>query len=168
MESRYLDDLIVGALGADPHGSGSGAAYVVYGHAGQNFGANNIVDLSAYPTKEAARNSHDFRPLGLGYANLGTLLMLLGLPYDSSEGRAMAAALTAIMCGRAYAVSAEMAATRRPDAPRTCRSTLVWRQEGHLVARADASFTSLSAALEAKLMARQYDQAPADGAQLSA
>ena len=65
-------------------------------------------------------------------------------------------------------VTAEMAAARRQDSPRTCRSTLVWRQDGHLVARADASFTSMSAALEAKLMARQYDQPAADGALLSA
>ena len=71
-----------------------------------------LVDFSSYPTKTIAQNSHDYRPLGLGYANLGTLLMLLGLPYDSDEGRALAAALTAIMCGRAYAVSAEMAAAK--------------------------------------------------------
>ncbi|MFO0614339.1 MAG: vitamin B12-dependent ribonucleotide reductase [Polyangiaceae bacterium] len=71
-----------------------------------------LVDFSSYPTRSIAQNSHDYRPLGLGYANLGTLLMLLGLPYDSAEGRAMAASLTSIMCGRAYAVSAEMAATR--------------------------------------------------------
>ncbi len=71
-----------------------------------------LVDLSSYPTKHIARNSHDFRPLGLGYANLGTLLMLQGIPYDSDKGRAIAGALTAILCGRAYAVSAEMAASK--------------------------------------------------------
>jgi ribonucleoside-diphosphate reductase alpha chain len=71
-----------------------------------------LVDFSSYPTQSIAQNSHDYRPLGLGYANLGTLLMLLGLPYDSDEGRALAASLTAIMCGKAYAVSAEMASTR--------------------------------------------------------
>jgi ribonucleoside-diphosphate reductase alpha chain len=68
-----------------------------------------LVDLSSYPTEQIAKNSHDFRPLGLGYANLGTLLMLKGIPYDSDEGRAWAAALTAILCGHAYAVSAEEA-----------------------------------------------------------
>jgi len=73
-----------------------------------------LVDYSAYPTARIAQNSHDYRPLGLGYANLGTLLMLLGLPYDSDEGRAMAAALTSIMCGHAYKVSAEMAASKGP------------------------------------------------------
>jgi ribonucleoside-diphosphate reductase alpha chain len=68
-----------------------------------------LVDLSSYPTQRIAQNSHDYRPLGLGYANLGTLLMLKGIPYDSEEGRAWAGALTAIMCGEAYAVSAEEA-----------------------------------------------------------
>ncbi|MBS2014399.1 MAG: vitamin B12-dependent ribonucleotide reductase [Deltaproteobacteria bacterium] len=71
-----------------------------------------LVDLSSYPTKDIARNSHDYRPLGLGYANLGSLLMQMGVPYDSTEGRAIAAALTAIMCGKAYATSAEMASTK--------------------------------------------------------
>nr|WP_245678336.1 vitamin B12-dependent ribonucleotide reductase [Chondromyces crocatus] len=75
-----------------------------------------LVDYSSYPTKPIAKNSHDYRPLGLGYANLGTLLMLLGLPYDSDEGRAVAASLTSIMCGHAYKVSAEMAATKGPFA----------------------------------------------------
>ncbi len=68
-----------------------------------------LVDLSSYPTEEIAKNSHDYRPLGLGYANLGTLLMLKGIPYDSDQGRAWAGALTALMCGTAYAVSAEEA-----------------------------------------------------------
>src|SRR3954471_24246626 len=68
-----------------------------------------LVDLSSYPTDRIAQNSHDYRPLGLGYANLGTLLMLKGIPYDSEEGRTWAAALTAIICGHAYSVSAEEA-----------------------------------------------------------
>ncbi len=59
-----------------------------------------LVDFSSYPTRTIAKNSHDYRPLGLGYANLGTLLMLQGIPYDTDEGPPMAAALTAIMCGR--------------------------------------------------------------------
>jgi ribonucleoside-diphosphate reductase alpha chain len=75
-----------------------------------------LVDLSAYPTKEIAKNSHSYRPLGLGYANLGSLLMQLGVPYDTDRGRAIAAALTAIMCGHAYKVSAEMARTKGPFA----------------------------------------------------
>ncbi|MBI3535103.1 MAG: vitamin B12-dependent ribonucleotide reductase, partial [Deltaproteobacteria bacterium] len=73
-----------------------------------------MVDLASYPTATIAKNSHDYRPLGLGYANLGTLLMLKGIPYDSEEGRTWAAALTAIMCGHAYAVSAEIAQKINP------------------------------------------------------
>ena len=73
-----------------------------------------LVDLSSYPTGNIAKNSHDFRPLGLGYANLGSLLMSLGVPYDSVEGRAIASALTAIMCGRAYRTSAELASAKEP------------------------------------------------------
>ncbi|MBI3334279.1 intein-containing adenosylcobalamin-dependent ribonucleoside-diphosphate reductase [Candidatus Pacearchaeota archaeon] len=73
-----------------------------------------LVDGSSYPTAQIARNSRDFRPLGLGYANLGALLMSLGLPYDSDSGRAVAAAITAIMCGEAYKTSAELAALVGP------------------------------------------------------
>ncbi|MGZ3707687.1 MAG: vitamin B12-dependent ribonucleotide reductase, partial [Bdellovibrionota bacterium] len=68
-----------------------------------------LVDLSSYPTEQIAKNSHDYRPLGLGYANLGTMLMLKGIPYDSDEGRSWAGAITSIMCGTAFAVSAEEA-----------------------------------------------------------
>ena len=68
-----------------------------------------LVDHGSYPTAEITRNSHLFRPLGLGYANLGSLLMSLGMPYDSKPARAMAAAITAILTGTAYAVSAELA-----------------------------------------------------------
>ena len=67
------------------------------------------VDLSSYPTQRIGQNSHDFRPLGLGYANLGTMLMVLGIPYDSDKGRAIAGALTAILTGHAYRVSSEIA-----------------------------------------------------------
>jgi ribonucleoside-diphosphate reductase alpha chain len=68
-----------------------------------------LIDNSGYPTEAIARNSHDYRPLGLGYANLGALLMAFGLPYDSDAGRDFAAALTAIMCGEAYLQSARLA-----------------------------------------------------------
>jgi ribonucleoside-diphosphate reductase alpha chain len=70
-----------------------------------------LVDNSGYPTEAIAKNSHDYRPLGLGYANLGALLMAFGLPYDSAAGRDLAAALTAIMCGQAYLQSAVVAGT---------------------------------------------------------
>ncbi len=73
-----------------------------------------LVDLSSYPTGQIAKNSHDYRPLGLGYANLGTLLMQLGISYDSDKGRAICSALTSILCGHAYVTSAEIAATKGP------------------------------------------------------
>jgi ribonucleoside-diphosphate reductase alpha chain len=68
-----------------------------------------LVSNSSYPTEEIARNARAMRQLGLGYANLGALLMARGLAYDSDEGRTYAAAITAIMTGRAYRKSAEMA-----------------------------------------------------------
>ncbi len=69
-----------------------------------------IVDNSAYPTPRIAENSYKFRPLGLGFANLGALLMSRSLPYDSEPGRAYSAAITAIMCGEAYRQSAKISA----------------------------------------------------------
>ena len=69
-----------------------------------------LVDNSSYPTPKIDENSHRFRPLGLGYANLGALLMSRGLAYDSDEGRAYAGAITSIMTGEAYVQSAETAA----------------------------------------------------------
>jgi ribonucleoside-diphosphate reductase alpha chain len=89
-----------------------------YRHAAELFflAQEILVDLSSYPTRTIAKNSHDYRPLGLGYANLGTLLMVLGIPYDSDEGRAVAGALTAILCGRAYRTSALIAGAKEPFA----------------------------------------------------
>jgi len=78
-----------------------------------------LVDNSGYPTEAIARNSHDYRPLGLGYANLGGLLMAAGLPYDSEAGRDYAACLTAIMCGEAYYQSSKIAELCTPLAPAT-------------------------------------------------
>src|SRR5262245_3902313 len=71
-----------------------------------------VVDNASYPTPSIAENSHLFRTLGLGYANLGSLIMSYGLPYDSDAGRALAGAITAIMTGHAYEQSAEIAATQ--------------------------------------------------------
>jgi ribonucleoside-diphosphate reductase alpha chain len=73
-----------------------------------------LVDLSSYPTETIAKNSHDFRPLGLGYANLGTLLMVKGIPYDSPKAFAWCGALTSLMTGHAYTVSALLAARKGP------------------------------------------------------
>lgn len=68
-----------------------------------------IVDNAKYPSEKIAQNSWNFRPLGLGYANLGALLMSRGLPYDSEAGRAYAGAITSLMCGHAYATSSKIA-----------------------------------------------------------
>ncbi|MBI4739524.1 vitamin B12-dependent ribonucleotide reductase [Candidatus Woesearchaeota archaeon] len=75
-----------------------------------------IVELASYPTKAIAKNTYEYRPLGLGYANLGTYLMVNGIPYDSERGFNNAAAITAIMCGNAYKTSAEIASIVGPFA----------------------------------------------------
>jgi ribonucleoside-diphosphate reductase alpha chain len=73
-----------------------------------------LVDNASYPATKIAENSHNFRPLGLGYANLGALLMSMALPYDSDEGRDVAGAITALMCGEAYAQSSRVAERMGP------------------------------------------------------
>jgi ribonucleoside-diphosphate reductase alpha chain len=79
-------------------------------------GMEITVGYAEYPTPNITKNSFDYRPLGLGYANLGALLMHQGLPYDSEDGRAWAAALTSIMCGEAYLQSARIAEVKGPFA----------------------------------------------------
>ena len=81
--------------------------------------------MASFPSEEIAKLSYKFRTLGLGYANLGAMLMQAGIPYDSEKGRAICAALTAILTGESYATSAEMAArarARSPDTTRTART----------------------------------------------
>jgi ribonucleoside-diphosphate reductase alpha chain len=78
------------------------------------LGQEIVVDFADYPTPQIEKNSHLYRPLGLGYANLGALLMAFGLPYDSDGGRHLAAALTSVMCGEAYRMSAEIAGAKGP------------------------------------------------------
>src|SRR5689334_563112 len=73
-----------------------------------------IVDNASYPTAKIGENSHSYRPLGLGFANLGALLMSFGIPYDSDQGRDYAGAITAIMCGQAYLTSARIAGAVGP------------------------------------------------------
>jgi ribonucleoside-diphosphate reductase alpha chain len=68
-----------------------------------------IVDNASYPTRKIGENSHAYRPLGLGFANLGALLMSMGVPYDSDQGRDIAGAITAVMCGQAYLTSSRIA-----------------------------------------------------------
>ncbi len=73
-----------------------------------------LIDQASYPTEKIGENTRKFRQIGLGYANLGALLMTLGYPYDSEKGRMTAAAVTAFMTGEAYKLSAEIAAQRGP------------------------------------------------------
>jgi ribonucleoside-diphosphate reductase alpha chain len=115
-----------------------------------------LVDNSGYPTEAIGKNSHDYRPLGLGYANLGALLMAAGLPYDSDAGRDYAACVTAIMCGEAYLQSSKIAELCQPLMPAT---DLVRRElgfEGEL-----SSLPSFAPKAGAK------DGAPADNRQLT-
>jgi ribonucleotide reductase alpha subunit len=72
------------------------------------------VMMAQFPSRQIAELSYKYRTLGLGFANIGGLLMTTGIPYDSKEGRAICGALTAIMTGVAYATSAEMAGELRP------------------------------------------------------
>ena len=85
-----------------------------------------LVDSASYPGERICTNSHNYRPLGLGYANLGALLMSLGLPYDSDKGRATAAAITAVLTASAYTASAELAECLGtfPVFDRNCESML--------------------------------------------
>jgi len=99
-----------------------------------------LVDSASYPTDRIALNSHLFRPLGLGYANLGAVLMSLGLPYDGNKGRAFAGAVTALMTGYAYTASAELAAARGAftefDKNRDCMQNVI-RMHADAVAHID-------------------------------
>src|SRR5205085_2529788 len=114
-----------------------------------------LVGYSEYPTKRITKNARAYRQLGLGYANLGALLMAQGLPYDSDEGRAQAAAITALMTGHSYATSAKIAKTVGPfagfhkDREAMLNVLKMHREE---VSRIDASLVSeelLSAAASA-------------------
>lgn len=78
------------------------------------FAQEVLVDMAGYPTWEIAKRSHEYRPLGLGFANLGALLMAMGLAYDSDEGRNIAGAITALMGGMAYRMSGELAFVSEP------------------------------------------------------
>ncbi len=84
-----------------------------------------LVDNSGYPTEAIGKNSHDYRPLGLGYANLGALLMAAGLPYDSDVGRDYAACVTAIMCGEAYLQSSKIAELCQPLNAATDKTSVI-------------------------------------------
>jgi ribonucleoside-diphosphate reductase alpha chain len=100
-----------------------------------------LVDSASYPTEKIAKNSHDFRPLGLGFANLGALLMSIGVAYDSGHGRAWAGAITAIMCGQSYLTSARVAECTGPCPGYAANEESfldVIRMHGELVNRVDS------------------------------
>lgn len=80
------------------------------------FAQEILVDLASYPTKAIAQNSHDYRPLGMGFAGFGAMLMRLGIPYDSPAARAWGGALSSLLTGAAYGVSGELAGLQGPFA----------------------------------------------------
>ena len=105
-----------------------------------------LVDFASYPTDRIGENSHRFRPLGIGYANLGALLMARGLPYDGDSGRDYAAAITALMSGASYAQSARIAAALGPFADfEVNREPMlrVMRKHRDAVKRIDAAHVSM-------------------------
>ena len=140
-----------------------------------------LVGYSSYPTPEIEHNAKAYRQLGLGYANLGALLMARGLPYDSDEGRAYAAAITALMTGRAYRKSAEIAARMGPfagyqpnaarhdrrhrQAPRRGREHRARRRRSERPALGGAARpgTTRSTSARSRLPQRAGDRARADG-----
>jgi ribonucleoside-diphosphate reductase alpha chain len=112
-----------------------------------------IVDNASYPTAQIGENSHRFRPLGIGYANLGALLMARGLPYDSAAGRDVAAAITALMSGAAYAQSARLASVQAPFegfAPNREPMLRVMRKHREAIRQIDAAHVPLELLQAAK------------------
>ncbi len=116
-----------------------------------------LVDNAGYPTEMIMKNSHDYRPLGLGYANLGALLMACGLPYDSDGGRDYAACVTAIMCGEAYLQSSRIAELCPPLVPITEPT-----QKG--LAETNLGFTTAHVAADASVRSAEQRSAFPGGA----
>ena len=136
------------------------------------------VAMAQFPSREIARLSYRFRTLGLGYANVGGLLMNMGIAYDSAQGRAMCAAVTALLCGESYAVSAEMAAELGPfpgykkNARHMLRVIANHRQAAYGCSDGFQELSALPVALESddcpakdlpELARRAWDRALADG-----
>ncbi|WKZ57407.1 MAG: vitamin B12-dependent ribonucleotide reductase [Bdellovibrionota bacterium] len=122
-----------------------------------------LVDRSSYPSEAIGRCASQFRQLGLGYTNLGALLMRLGLPYDSDAGRAWAAAITSLMTGRAYSASAELAAALEPFAGYAMnRTDMAKVMEKHWRAAQRIDVTVLPAALQTRSR-DVWDEAKARG-----
>jgi len=122
-----------------------------------------IIDNASYPTKSIEANSKRFRPLGLGYANLGAYLMASGLPYDSEEGRALASAVTSLMTASAYKVSAEMAGLKGPfEAFEKNRGPMLEVLRKHLKATRAVRALGVSASL-LKLAEKRWEEAIESG-----
>lgn len=139
-EFCYIDDTACNLLSLNLvlfDRPGSGFDVAAFRHATRvAFMAQEIlVDYASYPTEAIARNSHAHRPLGLGFANLGALLMRRGIAYDSNQGRGIAASITSLMCGVAYETSADMAAVKGPFAAYPANERSMLRvMEGHRLA----------------------------------
>jgi ribonucleoside-diphosphate reductase alpha chain len=116
LASINLMKFLVPTGGTGPHKGTPRLDIAAFRHASRVFilAQEIIVDYASYPTQAISQNSHDYRPLGLGYANLGSLLMVQGVPYDSPRGAATCAAITALMTGAAYEASADIAASKGP------------------------------------------------------
>jgi len=124
-----------------------------------------LVDNCSYPTPKIGENSYKFRPLGLGYANLGAMLMAAGVPYDSDEGRAYAAAITSLMCGQAYLQSSKIAGELGPFAGYAPNSEAFLEVIGmHRQAAYDMSTTGVPAEL-ARAQVAVWDAALESGTQ---
>lgn len=112
-EYMFLDDSACNLASLNLKKFWNGSEFDIPGfrHATRVFitAMETLVDLAGYPTPQVAQNSHDFRPLGLGFTNLGALLMAMGLPYDSDEGRSVAGAIMALEHGEAYYQSGRLA-----------------------------------------------------------
>jgi len=103
-----------------------------------------LVDNASYPTEEIGRNSRRYRPLGLGYANLGAYLMSIGVPYDSDEGRQVAAEFASMITAEAYCTSARLAAHKGPfDGFDSNRAAMLNVIQQHMTAASDADLGSL-------------------------
>ncbi len=124
-----------------------------------------LIERASYPTPAIERNSHDYRPLGLGYANLGALLMARGLPYDSEEGRAYAGAITALMHGEANLQSSKLAAVKGSFAGYAKNEAPFLRVMGkHREAAAALSAPSIPADMRAAIT-QVWDEVLAHGAE---
>lgn len=114
-----------------------------------------LVDYSSYPTAKIAQNSHDYRPLGLGFSNLGSFLMRLGVSYDSDTGRGMASVVTALLTGEAYATSLQLAKSKGAFAGyRRNKNSMQKVMRSHLKAVQNISWSDFSSDWKTHVLSR--------------